>query len=100
MAKNENFDKLFQWETVVAISSSIGDLLFSLAHWILAFVYFKVAKNTPRIHAGKEVKPYTVLKWTGIAINTFFPLCELVAWIASNYTVFVSQSDKLWVVYA
>ena len=63
-------------------------------------MYFKVAKNTPRIHAGKEVKPYTVLKWTGIAINTFFPLCELVTWIAMNYTVFVSQSDKLWTIKA
>lgn len=54
-----------------------------MAHWLLAFTYFKLAKNYPRIIAGTivMVKDYTLLLWGGIVISTVLPLLEIAAWI-------------------
>ena len=36
------------------VTGPIGDLLFGEAHWVLAFYYYKVAKNVPRIADGMK----------------------------------------------
>ena len=70
---------------------SLGDLTFDEAHWILAFFYFKMAKNMPRVinsHQGNaisEVKSYIVLYWAGIIFNAVFPLIQCVFLIIEAY---------------
>ena len=80
---SENYSKIFEWQTITGIGFAIGDLLFSVSHWMIAVFYLKMAKNMPRVNEQVEApKPYTLLKWAGIAINTILPLCELATWIS------------------
>ena len=62
------------WNRVLASSIGIGDLCFGEAHWILAFFYFKIAMNMPRIRRGQQTKDYVVLNWLGIVFNAVMPI--------------------------
>lgn len=40
---------------MVSISGeTLGDVCFNEAHWLLAFFYFKLVKNLPRVLSGVE----------------------------------------------
>ena len=52
---HEDWANMFNpWTLICAIGYGIGDLCFSEAHWLLAFFYFKMAKNMPRVHNNDE----------------------------------------------
>ena len=63
-----------KWINVLAPCLAIGDLCFNEAHWILAFFYFKIAQNMPRVKRGEKVKSYEVLRWFGIVFNAVTPI--------------------------
>ena len=55
----------------------VGDLCFCVGRWILAFKYFKIAKNTPRIiNSTEPPKQYDALFYTLLALNILFPCFE------------------------
>ena len=64
---------------MVSISGeTMGDFCFNEAHWLLAFFYFKLVLNLPRVLAGTEeedeLPQYRVVKWVGIIWNGAVPL--------------------------
>ena len=65
---------------VAGYLSGVGYTLYGEAHWLLAFTYFKLAKNYPRSIAGAtgEVSSYTKTLWTGVVCNTVFPVLQTV----------------------
>lgn len=71
-----NGDSQIEWNCEISIGQSIGDLCFSEAQWMLAFFFFKIARNMPRVINGEEMQDYKCVKWTGIFFNAIFPLAE------------------------
>jgi hypothetical protein len=56
------------------LSNAFGDICFCTGHWVLAFKYFKIAKNSPRIINGNEAaKTYNWLFYSGLSLNILFP---------------------------
>jgi hypothetical protein len=37
------------WIDVTNIAFSLGDFMFTEAHWLFAFYYMKIAKNMPKV---------------------------------------------------
>ena len=50
----EDKDKKFQSVVALSFGQGFGDLCFCTGHWLLAFYYFKIAKNMPRVVRGNE----------------------------------------------
>lgn len=64
------------WNCEVSIGQLVGDLCFSEAQWMLAFFFYKISRNMPRVINGEEMQDYKCVKWTGIFFNAIFPLAE------------------------
>ena len=56
------------------VGTLVADLCFNEAHWILAFFYFKMAKNMPRVINEEQIKSYKLLYWLGVAFNAVMPI--------------------------
>ena len=60
-----------------AIGATFGWVCFNEAHWQLAFFYFKMAKNMPRVIAANDNDPprdYPKTYWTGVVLNAILPI--------------------------
>ena len=75
-ATKEYYRGVVTWDYVNVNSAAIGNFFFSEAHWVLAFYYFKVSKNMPKIFSGNgdQAKSYVALKWVGIVANALIPI--------------------------
>ena len=97
--KNEDFGKQYlEWQCVAGLGNSLGDLLFSEAHWLLAFFYYKMARNMPRVvQGGERLETYKALLWIGIVLNAVFPIMEGTSWIL--FDVKLVKGTPLWWLY-
>ena len=88
----------------------IADILFGEAHWLLAYNYFKLAKNQPRQIAGatEQVQEYKRMLWVGVVCNFVMPLLEMffgfyrvvneTLFLDNFYTAIKSITEGLWIV--
>ena len=69
-------DESATWAYVNGVSNLLGNVFLSEGHWLLAFYYFKIAKNMPKIINGQPelTKSYVPLYWFGIAANALLPI--------------------------
>jgi hypothetical protein len=99
---NKCEDRLFVWNCVAAAGGTIGTLCFNEAHWLLAFFYFKMVKNMPRvILADDEDTPeeFPITYWTGVVCNAAFPLAFGIMFIILSYALcqgLSGQQLKKW----
>ena len=103
-AKKEYYRGVDTWDYVNVNSAAIGNFFFSEAHWMLAFYYFKVSKNMPKIISGKgdQAKSYVALKWVGIVANALFSLVQSVLgtiYLHKNVVKEPQEVPDLWVAY-
>ena len=61
----------FTWEIILAVGIGVGNFCFNTAHWLLAFFYFKMVKNMPRVAKNQtnQVKDYRLVYWLGLILN-------------------------------
>ena len=95
---------------IAAFTMGIADLLFGEAHWLLAYNYFKLAKNQPRQIAGatEQVQEYKRMLWVGVVFNFVMPLLEMffgfyrvvneTLFLDNFYTAIKSITEGLWIV--
>ena len=74
--ENDSNVNPFTWEVILAVGIGVGNFCFNTAHWLLAFFYFKMVKNMPRVANNQttQVKDYRLLYWLGLVFNTVPPL--------------------------
>ena len=79
--------------------NSVGFLCFYEGHWILAFYFFKIARNMPRVidQSLGPVKSYKCLYWTGLALNAIFPITQGVFWMIWYKEYYIDGATKQWV---
>lgn len=65
------------WNWVEAIAEVFSNSLFGVAHWILAFEYYRISKIVPLalkgIAARREAK-FAILFWLLIVLNILIPV--------------------------
>ena len=64
------------WARWLETGVVIGFTCYNEAHWFLAFFYFKMAKNMPRVIREEPTKSYKGLNWLGIAFNALIPIAN------------------------
>ena len=99
-------------EVISLMTMGVGDFFFGEAHWLLAFNYFKIAKNQQRQMAGDQVKDYKTMLVVGVIGKAVMPLAEIAfcMWrdlsdrnegnpLAQNlYTLVKSLTEGTWIV--
>ena len=88
------------WANSTAILQSIGDLFFCEGHWILAHLFFRVAKNTPRMLKGGKPFDYNLSFWIGVVANAVIPLCEAIFLPVENDFFYKNDNHVPKVIYA
>ena len=97
---HSNFDTIFRWTCVSAIGGTFGWVCFNEAHWLLAFFYFKMAINMPRVIADNDNDPprdYPVIYWTGVLLNAIFPIGWNTFYLVYFYEMFKNPPARQWV---
>ena len=96
---NVSTSYLEAWSSVNSVGTSVGDLCFCEAHWILAFYFFKVAKNMPRrlskAEKKEQPKSYRCLYIIGVLINAIFPIAEGVFYLITALELSENGNPKI-----
>jgi hypothetical protein len=100
-----SMDAFFHWNVAANSFWAMQDLTFCEAHWTLAFIYFKVARNIPQLvqqaqsSTPDSVQTFRMMNFAGTAVNGLLPILEgvLLIWFTVRY--FNSGYEPTWLVY-